>query len=81
VRALLDAGIRIGEDISLIVWGSMADALSDIDVTTIDQPNAAAAGAKMAGMLQALVEGADPAELQVLWQPALTGGTTVGRMA
>jgi LacI family transcriptional regulator len=79
VRALLDAGIRIGEDISLIVWGSMADALSDIDVTTIDQPNAAAAGAKMAGRLQALVEGAPAESLQVLWQPALLQGATMGR--
>jgi LacI family transcriptional regulator len=79
VRALLDAGVRIGEDISLIVWGSMADALSDIDVTTIDQPGARAAGAKMASMLQALIEGAPAASLQELWQPALLPGSTVGR--
>lgn len=79
VRALLDAGMRIGEDISLVVWGSMADALSDIDVTTIDQPDARAAGAKMAVMLQALIEGAPAESLQVLWQPALLPGATLGR--
>jgi len=79
VRALLDAGVRIGEDISLIVWGSMADTLADIDVTTIDQPNARAAGAKMADMLRALVEGAEPESLQELWQPALLPGSTAGR--
>ena len=79
VRALLDAGVRIGEDISLIVWGSMADTLSDIDITTIDQPNARAAGAKMAEMLQALIEGAPDGSLQELWQPALLDGATVGR--
>ncbi|MGO4381833.1 substrate-binding domain-containing protein [Pseudoduganella sp. RAF53_2] len=79
VRALLDAGLRIGEDISLIVWGSLADALSDIDVTTIDQPRAREAGARMAVMLQALVEGAPAASLQELWQPALLAGATVGR--
>jgi LacI family transcriptional regulator len=79
VRALLDAGVRIGEDISLIVWGSMADTLSDINITTIDQPNARAAGVKMADMLQALIEGAPAGSLQELWQPALLDGATVGR--
>lgn len=80
VRALLDAGIRIGADISLIVWGSTADTLSDINITTIDQPNARAAGAKMSDMLLALVEGAPAESLQVLWQPELTPGATVGRL-
>jgi LacI family transcriptional regulator len=80
VRALLDAGVRIGEDISLIVWGSTADTLSDINITTIDQPNARAAGAKMADMLQALIDGANAADLQVLWQPELTAGATVGML-
>jgi len=79
VRALMDAGVRIGEGISLIVWGSMADALSDIDVATIDQPHARAAGAQMAGMLQSLIDGASPADLQVLWQPSLLEGATLGR--
>ena len=79
VRALLDAGVAIGRDISLIVWGSMADTLADIDVTTIDQPNARAAGAKMADMLLARIDGKPAAGLQELWQPDLTAGATVGR--
>lgn len=78
VRALLDAGIAIGKEISLIVWGSMADTLADIDVTTIDQPNARAAGAKMADMLLALINGKPAASLRELWQPGLTAGATVG---
>jgi LacI family transcriptional regulator len=78
VRALLDAGIAIGKDISLIVWGSMADTLTDIDVTTIDQPNARAAGAKMADMLLALINGRPATGLQELWKPALLAGATVG---
>ncbi len=77
VRALLDAGIAIGKEISLIVWGSMADTLADIDVTTIDQPNARAAGAKMADMLLTLINGKPATSLQELWQPALTAGATV----
>ncbi|WP_374585099.1 substrate-binding domain-containing protein [Pseudoduganella sp.] len=78
VRALLDAAVAIGRDISLIVWGSMADTLADIDVTTIDQPNARAAGAKMADMLLALIDGKPANSLQELWQPVLTAGATVG---
>ncbi|MES2128871.1 MAG: substrate-binding domain-containing protein [Pseudomonadota bacterium] len=78
VRALLDAGIAIGKDISLIVWGSMEDSLAGIKVTTIEQPNIAGAGAKLAEMLKALRDGTPAAELQVLWQPELAEGSTVG---
>jgi LacI family transcriptional regulator len=78
VRALLDAGIAIGKEVSLIVWGSMADTLADIDVTTIDQPNARAAGGRMADMLLARINGKPAASLQELWQPVLTAGATVG---
>lgn len=81
VRALLDAGIAIGKDISLIVWGSMADTLADIDVTTIDQPNARAAGAKMADMLLAIIAGKPAASLQELWRPSLLAGATTGPAA
>lgn len=79
MRALLDAGIEPGKDISVIVWGSIEDALVDSHVTSIDQPEPRAAGAKMADMLLALLDGTPAAELQVLWQPALVPGATVGR--
>jgi LacI family transcriptional regulator len=78
VRALLDAGLRIGIDISLVVWGSMADTLAELDVTTIDQPDARAAGARMAQMLLARLDGTPAAQLQELWQPRLVAGSTVG---
>jgi len=77
VRALLDAGVAIGRDISLIVWGSMADTLADIDVSTIDQPHPRAAGARMADMLLDLINGQPAGGLQELWQPVLTAGATV----
>lgn len=79
VRALLDAGIAIGKDMSVIVWGSVEDSLVGSNVTTIDQPDSDKAGAKMIEMLSAVVGGADPAGLQVLWQPSLIAGSTVGR--
>ncbi|WBS03271.1 substrate-binding domain-containing protein [Pseudoduganella sp. SL102] len=79
VRALLDAGIAIGRDMSLIVWGRMADGLAGLDVTTIDQPDAGAAGTKMGEMLLALLNGVPATQLQALWQPVLVPGATVGR--
>ncbi len=79
VRALLDAGIEIGRDVSVIVWGSIEDSLVGANVTTVDQPNPNGAGARMTEMLSALVAGTAPGELQVLWQPVLLAGATVGR--
>jgi LacI family transcriptional regulator len=79
VRALLDAGLEIGKDISVIVWGSVADTLAGSNVTTIDQPDARKAGARMIEMLLLLSRGTPPAELQELWQPVLLPGATVGR--
>ena len=84
MRALLDAGIDIGKDVSIIVWGSVEDTLVGYNVTTIDQPDPRGAGAKMIEMLLALLDGTPPAQLQVLWQPVLlpgaTTGATTGRM-
>lgn len=79
VRALLDAGIAIGTEMSVIVWGSVEDSLVGSNVSIIDQPDSDKAGAKMIEMLTALVGGADPASLQTLWQPALVTGATIGR--
>jgi LacI family transcriptional regulator len=79
VRALLDAGVEIGKEMSVIVWGSVADTLAGAHVTTIDQPDPAAAGAKMIDMLLALSTGTPAEALQVLWQPVLLPGATVGR--
>lgn len=78
VRALLDAGLDIGRDISLIVWGVMEDSLAGHNVTTIQQPEPARAGAKMIEMLFALMDGSAPSELQELWQPVLLPGETTG---
>ena len=81
VRALLDAGIKIGSEMSVIVWGSIEDSLVGSNVTTIDQPDASLAGGRMIAMLQSLLAGTPPASLQVLWQPVLLPGATVGPVA
>jgi LacI family transcriptional regulator len=80
IRALLDAGVRIGQDMSVIVWGQMEDSLAGYKVTTIDQPNPDKAGAKMIEMLLALQGGTPPSDLQELWQPVLLPGETVSRV-
>jgi LacI family transcriptional regulator len=79
MRALMDAGIDVGRDISIIIWGSLADSLVNHRVTTIEQPEQKQAGVKVIEMLLALLDGTSPSELQVLWQPVLMPGSTVGR--
>ncbi|MFA9216664.1 MAG: substrate-binding domain-containing protein [Sphingomonadaceae bacterium] len=78
VRALVDAGVEIGKQMSVIVWGHMADTLACSNVTTIDQPDPRQAGARMIAMLLALTSGTPPEQLQELWQPVLVPGATVG---
>lgn len=78
VRALVDAGIAIGKEISIIVWGNMPDTLARSDVTIIDQPDPRRAGERMIEMLLALTDGTPAEELQELWQPVLVHGSTVG---
>ena len=79
MRALLDAGIVIGAQMSIIVWGRMEDSLAGHNVTTIEQPNPDKAGIKMIEMLLELQSGTPPDELQELWQPILLPGETVSR--
>lgn len=81
VRALLDAGVKVGTEVSVIVWGSIEDSLAGVNITTIDLPHAHRAGAKMIAMLSALVDGAAPSLLHELWQPVLLPGATAGRCA
>ena len=78
IRALLDAGVAIGREMSVIVWGSMEDVLIGQKVSVIDQPEPRRAGAKIVDMLLALLDGTPPAQLQELWQPVLVPGETAG---
>ncbi|HEX7650357.1 MAG TPA: substrate-binding domain-containing protein [Noviherbaspirillum sp.] len=78
IRAVLDAGLELGRDISVIVWGRLEDSLVSHRVATIDQPEPARAGAKMIEMLLSLIKGTPPEQLQELWSPSLIPGETVG---
>ncbi len=79
VRAIKDAGLDMGTDISIIVWGGIEDSLVGANITTIDLPDTQLAGARIADMLADLVAGTPPEQLQQLWQPVLLPGETVGR--
>ena len=80
MRALLDANVSIGDEMSVIVWGKMEDSLANYHVTTIEQPDPDKAGIKMVEMLLALLNGTNPAELQECWAPILLAGETVGKV-
>jgi LacI family transcriptional regulator len=78
IRALKDAGLEMGKDISIIVWGSIEDSLVSANITTIDLPDTHLAGARVADMVADLVAGTPIAQLQELWQPVFVPGDTVG---
>lgn len=80
VRALLDAGIMLGREISAIVYDGVPEdnLLPTPRVTSIAQPTAARAGAMLADMVYGIQQHKPLAELQVLWQPVLAPGSTDG---
>jgi LacI family transcriptional regulator len=79
IRALKDAGLQMGKEMSIIVWGSIEDSLVGANITTIDLPDTHLAGGRVADMVADLVSGTPIDQLQELWQPVLVPGDTVGR--
>lgn len=78
VLALRDAGVAIGSEMSVIVWGNMEDVLVGRKLASIEQPNLKRAGAKIADMMLALLDGTPASRLQELWRPVLVPGDTAG---
>jgi LacI family transcriptional regulator len=82
VRALLDAGIEIGHDISIIVYdGVPVDTLLRGQwIAAVEQPTAYEAGQTMAEMLLSLIAGKtpEPEQHQVLRQPRFVGANSIG---
>jgi LacI family transcriptional regulator len=81
VRALLDAGLVPGRDLSVVVWGGLEDSLLDLSVTAIAQPDPAQVGSKLVEMLSALVGDTPAAELQCELPVSLRPGASVGHSA
>lgn len=79
MRALLDAGVVAGRDLSVIIYdGLPPDTLVGTTVTAIIQPEPGKVGQQLAEMILALLAGEEPSRLQVLWQPAIQIGTSDG---
>lgn len=80
LRGLLDAGIRVGKDISVVIHGEIPSdtLLHCVDVTTVTQPTAYASGVTMADMVLRLLRAPSEGPYQTLEQPALVLGSTTG---
>ena len=80
VRALLQAGIDIGHEVSVIVNDGVPPdtLLIDQDIAAVSQPTAYESGATMAAMLLALIEGKPLEQPQVLRPPVFVPGSSLG---
>jgi LacI family transcriptional regulator len=80
LRALLNAGLVLGRDISVVIHGGIPhDTLMDVNVAAVMQPTAAESGATMADMLLQLIDGSKPLEQpHVLVQPQFVEGSSMG---
>ena len=79
MRALLDAGVVAGRDLSVIIYdGLPPDTLVGTTVTSVIQPEPGKVGQQLADMMLALLAGEEPSRLQVLWQPQIQVGTSDG---
>ncbi len=80
VRALLDAGLKLGSDVSAIIYdGVPHDTLFDPqDVTAVEQPTSYEAGEKLVDLMLSVLLGEPTDQLQVLWKPLIHPGRSDG---
>lgn len=80
IRALMEGGLRLGRDCSLIVYdGLPEDTLLDVqEVTSVEQSTPDQAGRKLADLMLGVMQGVPKSRLQVLWKPLLHPGTSDG---
>lgn len=78
LRAMLDAGVEIGREISIVVYdGVPADTLlQGVQVAAIAQPTSFESGRMLGDMVMALVDG-KPVQHQVLRQPVFVPGSSL----
>jgi LacI family transcriptional regulator len=81
VRALLETGLVIGRDMSVVVNDGIPQdtLLMGHDIAAVTQPTAYESGATMADMLLSLIEGKPLDRPQVLLQPKFVAGASIGR--
>jgi LacI family transcriptional regulator len=79
IRALTDAGLQPGRDLSLIVYGVVpVDFVLPYRVTAIAHPTGEATGRMLAQLVVGAIEGRPVETLQRLEQPVLEAGDTDG---
>lgn len=79
LRAIADARLEIGKDISIIVYdGLPSDTLVGHSVTAVLQPTPHKVGVKLVELMLARLAGKPIEALQVLWQPELQVGDSDG---
>ncbi|MBC8750782.1 MULTISPECIES: substrate-binding domain-containing protein [Paraburkholderia] len=79
VRALVDAGITIGSEMSIIINdGLPSDTLTGYNFTALQSPVPHEVGEKITELMLAVLHGEPPEKLQVLWQPTLEIGNSDG---
>jgi len=78
--ALLDAGLQLGKDFSLIIYDGLPDdtLINQQDVTAVEQATPGKAGRQLAELMLAVIQGKPANQLQVLWQPHIHAGATDG---
>lgn len=83
MRALLQAGIAIGHEVSVVVNDGVPPdtLLIGQDVAAVTQPTAYASGQTMAGMLLTLIDGKPLEQPQVLLPPVFVAGSSLGPVA
>ncbi len=80
IRGLVDAGLRLGHDVSVIVHGDIpSDSLPlGMNITTVTQPTAYASGVTMAEMVLQLLRDPGAVPQHHLKNPELVVGSTTG---
>ncbi|PHV12519.1 substrate-binding domain-containing protein [Chitinimonas sp. BJB300] len=81
IRVLIDRGIVMGKDLSVIVYDGIPPdtLLVDRQITSVVQPTPHRAGKRMAQLIQQVITNARPLkELQVLCQPEILVGNSDG---
>lgn len=80
VRCLLDRGIALGSQMSVIVYdGTLADStVQDLQVTAVEQPTPHDAGVKLAELMLGVIQGQAVHDLQVQWSPRIGPGGSDG---
>ncbi|RFO96210.1 LacI family transcriptional regulator [Rhodoferax lacus] len=83
MRGLMDRGLRLGKDISVVVHGVIpADSLlAGLDATMVTQPTAHSTGVTMADMVLQVLREPAAGPFQMLRQPELVVGQTTGPAA